>query len=139
LRRRWHMVKRLTCLVFCLFLLGGAFVRTGYCKFECQYDPPHSEMKGGIKYWCTCHSSYIKCESQESASSTMPYRGGLSPSQQMAVVILAAMLQSVFSGMFDDLIAPPRLSNNDALIRQQQKKLNTEEKLNKMKEKMQGG
>jgi len=45
---------------------------------------------------------------------------GLSSSQQMAVGIFGAMLQSVFSGMFDDLIAPPRSSSNDALIRQQQ-------------------
>jgi len=126
------MVKKLIYLVFCLFLLGGVFIRAGHCKdiyyryppagasFDCRYNPPHSEMKGGVKYWCTCHGSYIKCESQESASPTMPYGGGLHPSQQMALGIFGAMLNSVFSGMFDDLIAPPRSSSNDALIRQQQ-------------------
>jgi len=72
---------------------------------------------GGKRYKCTGCGGCTPLSSGQSYS-TPPM--GLSSSQQMAVGIFGAMLQSVFSGMFDDLIAPPRSSSNDALIRQQQ-------------------
>ncbi|GER92394.1 hypothetical protein A45J_0109 [hot springs metagenome] len=51
---------------------------------------------------------------------TIVPRAGLHPSQQMAMGIVGAMISSVFSGMFDDLFAPPRPSSNEALIKKQQ-------------------
>ncbi len=79
----------------------------------------------GVTYSCE------GCGSCTRISSGAPYGKGLNLSQQVAVGIFGAMIQGIFSGMFDDLVTPPRPSIQDTLKKQQEEEFRKHQEMKK--------
>lgn len=136
------MLKKIYFSFFAI-LCGIIFINSSYSQGKITRYPPKgatfdcnfankTEIINGIKYTCTCYGNRIECD-PDSKSSTPPIHSGkgLSPSQQMALGIFGAMLQGVFSGMFDDLVSPPRPSIQNTLKKQQEEEFRKQQEIKK--------
>lgn len=127
---------------FLAILAGIVFTKATYAQGVITRYPPagasfecddkffkSQETIGGIIYNCTCSPKQIVCRP---ASGVQPSaKPGLNLSQQMAMGIFGAMIQSVFSGMFDDLVSPPRPSIQDTLKKQQEEEFRKQQEMKK--------
>jgi len=111
----WHMIKKLICLIFCLFWLGGVFPGSVFSQSipgrACEGSQlpdgtyiPKGEVRevtiNGVRYKCV---GCGRCTpiSSDSAGGTSSYAPtpGLSPSQQMQL----QMFQSIMAPLFGAL------------------------------------
>jgi|GEM_PF-585705 len=127
-KRRMEVGKTICLTILGLFLMiifiNPAFAQSYtidcYATLKAWREDPR--MKEYAKT-CSCpvKNQSPVCNAPGSAAFPLSPAGkALSPSQQMALGIVGGLFQNVFSGMFNDLIAPPRSSSNEALVRQQQ-------------------
>lgn len=126
---------------FYLFSIGAViiFINPAFAGMKCDGSQFHTDsglvyIPGGVVKNVTIKGiTYrcVGCGSCSPISSGPTYGSGLKPSQQIAVGIFGAMLQGLFSGMFDDLVSPPRPSIQDTLKKQQEEEFRKQQEIKK--------
>lgn len=112
---------------FCVLsvFFGIVFINPAFSGMECvgttyngvyyKKGQHYYPIKNGVKYDCIACGSCVPISGTQSSS--MP-TGRLSPSQQMAVGVVAGLFNGIFSHMFDDIFTPPDPSRQEELARQ---------------------
>jgi len=131
------MIKKLICLIFCLFWLGGVFPDSVFSQvIDCEATLEAWKADKSLRNYMATHKCY--CPSPNSRPVCTPISSpssGLSPSQQMQLQMFQSILQPFFNSLFDfsSLFAPPDTSRQDALRRQQEEALRKQQEEAKKK------
>ena len=130
---RWHMIKKLMSLVFCLFWLGCFSPGSVFSQNIPEPTPKiHCSYNGN---WYSPEDYKIYCKPPGTSGRPSTSSPGFSPSQQMQLQMFQSVLQPFFNSLFDfsNLFAPPDTSRQDALRRQQEEALRKQQEEAKKK------
>jgi hypothetical protein len=131
------MIKKLICLIFCLFWLEGVFPDSVFSQsIDCEGTIEAWKADRSLRNYMATHKCYCPSpNSQPVCTSISSPSSGLSPSQQMQLQMFKGIMQPFFNSLFDfsSLFAPPDTSRQDALRRQQEEALRKQQEEAKKK------
>jgi hypothetical protein len=131
MNKKMHMIKKIKCLIFCLFLLGGVFPDSAFSQvIDCEATLEAWKADKSLRNYMATHKCY--CPSPNSlpvCTSISSPSSGLSPSQQMQIqlfqVIMAPLFGALGQMIYDSMMPKPDTSyqqrqQEEALRKQQE-------------------
>jgi len=131
MNKKRHMIKKLICLIFCLFWLGGVFPDSAFSQvIDCEATLEAWKADKSLRNYMATHKCY--CPSPNSlpvCTSISSPSSGLSPSQQMQLQMFQGIMAPLFGALgqmiYDSMMPKPDTSyqqrqQEEALRKQQE-------------------
>jgi len=131
MNKKRHMIKKLICLIFCLFWLGGVFPDSAFSQvIDCEATLEAWKADKSLRNYMATHKCY--CPSPNSlpvCTSISSPSSGLSPSQQMQIQMFQGIMAPLFGALgqmiYDSMMPKPDTSyqqrqQEEALRKQQE-------------------